>query len=141
MWCNIGGKNTKELILQAISNLNAECEEKLGKLANVVPVMYVNRERSKFETRQLFCEDTRLPIGYAGAPYLALAVGKGSVPELTRSLLQVWIEFCASVLDLSTYKPHGVSLRRSCGRTRRESGQGELVRETLRSCYALRQLL
>ena len=108
-----GAQITKELILQAISNLNAECEEKLGKLANVVPVMYVNREKSKFETRQLFCDDTRLPIGYAGAPYLALAVDKGSVPELTPSLLQVWIDFCASFLDLSTYKPQGAQMSKS----------------------------
>ena len=74
-------QTAKELILQAISNLEVEGEEKLRKLANVVSVMSVNHERSKFETRQLYCEDTRLSIGYAGTPYLALAVDRGSVPE------------------------------------------------------------
>ena len=50
-------------------------------------------------------------MGYAGAPYLALAVDKGTVPELTPSLLQVWIDLCASFLDLSTYKPQVADMR------------------------------
>ena len=108
-----GTEITKELTRQAISKLNAECEGKLGKLANVVSVMSVNHKRSKFETRQLYCEDARLSIGCAGTPYLALAVDKGSVPELTPSLLQVWIDCCASFLDLSTYKPQGPNMRKA----------------------------
>ena len=104
---------TKELILHAISQLNAECEEKLGTLANVVSVESINHQNSVFNTRQLYCEDTRLSIGFAGTPYLALAVDKGSVPTLTPELLQIWIDFCASFLNLSAYKPNGPAERKT----------------------------
>ena len=104
---------TKELILHAISQLNAECEEKLGTLANVVSVESVNHQNSVFNTRQLYCEDTRLSIGCAGTPYLALAVDEGSVPTLTPKLLQIWIDFCASFLNLSAYQPSGPAQRKT----------------------------
>ena len=67
---------TKELVLDAICQLNQECEDQLGTLANVVSVESVNHRHSVFNTRQLYCEDTRLSIGFAGTPYLALAVDR-----------------------------------------------------------------
>jgi hypothetical protein len=42
-----------------------------------------------------------------GTPFLALAVERNSVPTLTPSLLQMWIDFCASFLNLAECEPEG----------------------------------
>ena len=54
---------TKEKVLKAIEALNAECEHKLGTMANVVKLRAGNHQLSKFQKRQLYCEDERLSIG------------------------------------------------------------------------------
>ena len=57
----IGNKAvTPELILKAIAALNAECNETLGSMANVVKLYSANPKESKFSDRQPYCEDARL---------------------------------------------------------------------------------
>ena len=62
---------------------------------------------SKFSERQHYCEDERLSIGASGSPFLALAVAYDSVPVLTPDLLQLWIDFCASFMNVAGYMPKG----------------------------------
>ena len=60
----IEGKSwTKEHVLKAIHDLNVECEEKLGSMANVVEIRSANWKESRFSERKLYCEDERLSIG------------------------------------------------------------------------------
>ena len=48
-----------------------------------------------------------------GTPFLALAVERNSVPTLTPSLLQMWIDFCASFLNLAELEPEGPAQRKT----------------------------
>jgi hypothetical protein len=62
----IEGKSwTKEHVLKAIHDLNVECEEKLGSMANVVEIRSANwkKDDQKFSVRKHYCEDERLSIG------------------------------------------------------------------------------
>ena len=56
---------TKESVLKAIAELNAECEHKLGSMANVVEIRSANwkKDDQKFSVRKHYCEDERLSIG------------------------------------------------------------------------------
>ena len=95
--------------MKAIEALSNECEQTLGKMVNVVRLRSGNHEESKYYTRQPYCEDERLSVACAGTPFLALAVERDSVPTLTPSLLQTWIDFCASFLNVEGYDPKGPS--------------------------------
>jgi len=104
----IGGQTvTHEVVLRAIYALNNECAEALGKMVNVVRLQSAEPEDSKFHGRQHYCEDERFSIAASGSPFLALAVPHDSVPTLTPDLLQLWIDFCASFMDVQGYMPDG----------------------------------
>ena len=53
------------------------------------------------------CHELPPNIGCVGTPILALAEERNSVPTLTPSLLQMWIDFCASFLNLAECEPEG----------------------------------
>ena len=95
--------------MKAIEALSKECEDTLGKMVNVVALKSGNLEDTRFYIRQLYCEDERLSVACAGTPFLGLAVERDSVPTLTPGLLQMWIDFCASFLDVEGYDPKGPS--------------------------------
>ena len=99
---------THDVVLKAIDALNKECEDALGKMVNVVRLRSAEPETSwQFSDRQHYCEDERLSIAASGTPFLALAVAHGSVPTLTSDLLQLWIDFCASFMNMADYVPVG----------------------------------
>ena len=95
---------TKDLVLTAIEQLNATCENKLCSVANVVQLLSANHQLSKcYQRKQLYCEDECLSIGPARSDFLALAVDRDSVPRLTKDHLQKCIDLCASFYDLDEY--------------------------------------
>ena len=99
---------THDVVLKAIDALNKECEDALGKMVNVVRLRSAEPETSwQFSDRQHYCEDERLSIAGSGTPFLALAVAHGSIPTLTPELLQLWIDFCASFMNMADYVPVG----------------------------------
>ena len=95
--------------MKAIDALNKECEENLGKMVYVVRLQSGDHEQTRFYDRKLYCEDERLSVACTGTPFLGLAVDRGSVPKLTPSLLQMWLDFCASFMDIEGYDPKGPS--------------------------------
>ena len=104
---------TKELVLQAIGKLNYDCEMALGTMVDIVHIQAADHKESKYYARQLYCEDQRLSIPHAGAPFLALAVDKNKTPTLTPELLQTWLDFCASFVDLDNFEPQDQAERKA----------------------------
>ena len=101
---------TPEKVLKAIQAFNVECEYQLGTMANVVSLHSGNHRQSKYRRRQLYCHSEALSIAYVGTPFLALAVDHETMPTLTPDLLQKWIDFCASFLDIEAYRPNGPAM-------------------------------
>ena len=106
-------KVTTEVIMKAIEALNKECEQTLGKMVNVVRLKSGDHLETRFYQRQPYCEDERLSVACTGTPFLGLAVERDSVPTLTPSLLQMWIDFCASFLNVEGYDPKGPSEKKT----------------------------
>ena len=120
----IGGQAiTKAVILRTLEKLNQMCEDKLGKLASVVSLQAGDYKKSKFSVRPHYCEDPRLSFGVKGSPYLALAVDRAQTPPLTLQTLQMWIDFCASLMDLDAYVPNGKAETRTLNDMKRSQGK------------------
>ena len=117
---------TKELVLQAIGKLNIDCEMALGTMVDIVHIQAADHKDSKYWARQLYCEDQRLSIPHAGAPFLALAVDKKKTPTLTPELLQMWLDFCASFVDLDNFQPQGPAERKAKKSMQEQVGLFEL---------------
>ncbi len=98
-----GDPMDKETVLTAIERLNNRCEQKLGKLADVVALTSIDHKKTKYCDRIRYCEDRRLSIAHTGTPFLALAVDAGSIPELDADHLQKWLTMCASFIKLERF--------------------------------------
>ena len=51
--------------------------------------------------------------GAAGSSFLALALAADSVPTLNHKYLQMWLDFCASFLNLAEVVPDGKAQERT----------------------------
>ena len=86
---------------------------KRGTMANVVSLRSGNHKQSKYHRRQLYCHSKALSIACVGTPFLALAVDRDKCNTLIPDLLQVWLDFCASFLDIEAYQPKGPAMNKA----------------------------
>ena len=82
-------------------------------MVDVVELRSADHEETQFANRKLYCEDERLSIGPAGSGFLALVVEYNELPMMTPDLLQQWIDFWATFVDLEGYTPAGPAERKA----------------------------